>query len=264
MRRVSKYNRKSQSTNFWQSYSDMMAALLLVFVLVLAGTMFQAQKNFEKKEQELQAERFKVEQQQKELKIEQEKAKEQEKTIKEQAAQLEKILGVRIDIIDKLKAAFEGSSTGITVDSNTGAISFDSNILFKTSKYDLQTNGKSFLNDFFPKYMDIILDDEISDYIAEIIIEGHTDDRSDYLYNLELSQNRAFAVAQYCLDDKTTMFTGNKLEKVRSLVTANGRSFYELIYYDNGKVNRAASRRVEIQFRLKDDEMIQTLIETIK
>lgn len=103
-----------------------------------------------------------------------------------------------------------------------------------------------------------------TEYLSRYLCSIVYDDRSDYLYNLELSQNRAFAVAQYCLDDKTTMFTGNKLEKVRSLVTANGRSFYELIYYDNGKVNRAASRRVEIQFRLKDDEMIQTLIETIK
>ena len=250
MRRTYNYSKKEHTESFWQSYSDMMGALLLVFVLVLAAIMFTAQKNYELKELELQEKKKQIE--------------EQEKTIQNQAEQLEKILGVRTEIIAKLKNAFEDSSTGITVDSDTGAISFDSNILFKTSEYNLQPSGEQFLNYFFPKYMDIILDEEIADYIAEIIIEGHTDDINGYLYNLELSQNRAFEVAKFCLDDNTTMFRDELLEKVRSLVTANGRAFYELVYYDPGKINREASRRVEIQFRLKDDEMIQELMDVIK
>ena len=250
MRRTYNYSKKEHTESFWQSYSDMMGALLLVFVLVLAAIMFTAQKNYELKELELQEKKKQIE--------------EQEKTIQNQAEQLEKILGVRTEIIAKLKNAFEDSSTGITVDSDTGAISFDSNILFKTSEYNLQPSGEQFLNYFFPKYMDIILDEEIADYIAEIIIEGHTDDINGYLYNLELSQNRAFEVAKFCLDDNTTMFRDELLEKVRSLVTANGRAFYELVYYDTGKINREASRRVEIQFRLKDDEMIQELMDVIK
>ena len=41
-----KYTRKSEDeeTTYWLSYSDMMAALLLVFVLIISFTMMQAKK----------------------------------------------------------------------------------------------------------------------------------------------------------------------------------------------------------------------------
>ena len=37
-------------------------------------------------------------------------------------------------------------------------------------------------------------------YLAEIIIDGYTDTDGDYSYNLQLSQQRSLAVAQYLLD----------------------------------------------------------------
>ena len=42
-------------------------------------------------------------------------------------------------------------------------------------------------------------------------------------------------------------------------LTANGRSESNLILDENGNENSDASRRVEVKFRLKDDEMIQEL-----
>ena len=54
-------NNASQSENhelsFWQSYSDMMAAMLLVFVLVLSGTLLQTQKVFEEKHGEIEVDK---------------------------------------------------------------------------------------------------------------------------------------------------------------------------------------------------------------
>lgn len=70
-----------------------------------------------------------------------------------------------------------------------------------------------------------------------------------------MSQKRAFAVSEYCLGD-SKMFSGKKLETVREMVTANGRSYYELKRNANGKVDANASRRVEIKFRLTEEEMI--------
>jgi len=45
----------------------------------------------------------------------------------------------------------------------------------------------------------------------------------------------------------------------------NGRSFSEPIYKNGnaGEVDMAASRRVEIKFRLKEDEMIEKISEII-
>jgi chemotaxis protein MotB len=44
-------------------------------------------------------------------------------------------------------------------------------------------------------------DEQIKKNISRIVIEGHTDDEGSYLYNLELSQERAFNVAKYIYSD---------------------------------------------------------------
>lgn len=41
MRRYTKRNKNGEKLNFWLSYSDMMAALLLVFILILSCTLLE-------------------------------------------------------------------------------------------------------------------------------------------------------------------------------------------------------------------------------
>ena len=240
-------NNASQSENhelsFWQSYSDMMAAMLLVFVLVLSGTLLQTQKVFEEKQKELNA---------------------QEELIEQQQDKLNKIIGVRGNIVDTLKTEFGGTNLSISVDSQTGSITFDSNLLFETDKYDLSPEGKQFLHEFLPKYFDAILTDEFRDYIAEIIIEGHTDTDGGYMYNLQLSQNRALAVASYCLSDEQNIFSAQERDELRKIITANGKSWSDPVYSSDGRdIDKNASRRVEIKFRLKDDEMVKEMAEIL-
>ncbi len=261
--------REPEEINFWQSYSDMMAALLLLFVLIIAvsvsmmtratETYNERKKELEYKENELKLSNMKIISYESELKEKEKELNKQKIAFQKQQIQLDKLIGVRKELIEKLRKVFEGTSMGVSVDSETGAISFNSKILFDFGKYDLKRTGIDFLNKFFPQYFEVILDKEISNYVAEVIIEGHTDNVGTYLYNLELSQKRAFAVSEYCLRDDTKMFTGEKLNIIRKLVTANGRSFYELKYDKNGKIDQDASRRVEIKFRLKEEDMIKEM-----
>ena len=51
-----------------------------------------------------------------------------------------------------------------------------------------------------------------------------------------------------------------ELEKVLSTV---GKSFSEPVYKADGSVDAAASRRVEILFRLRDEEMIREMMEIL-
>jgi chemotaxis protein MotB len=53
------------------------------------------------------------------------------------------------------------------------------------------------------------------------------------------------------------------LARVRSLVSVGGRSWSTPIYNDDGTVNADASRRVEIKFRLSDEEMINQLLDVL-
>ena len=146
----------------------------------------------------------------------------------------------------------------------TGAITLDSSILYDYNSSNLSKDGQSTLKDFLPKYFDVVLSDKYIDYISEIIIEGHTDTVGSYTYNLNLSQARAESVASYCFGDGQSLFSDSLLDQIRSLVTVSGRSWSHPIYNADGTVNQDASRRVEIKFRLSDEEMISQMLSVLE
>ena len=109
-----------------------------------------------------------------------------------------------------------------------------------------------------PVYFRILLDnEEIRKELGEIIIEGHTDDISSYIYNLKLSQDRSFNVVKFLMSDE---FEYKNKKLLIKYLTANGKSFSNLIYKE-GEVDRDSSRRVEFKFKLKEEE---TLLEIKK
>ena len=118
-------------------------------------------------------------------------------------------------------------------------------------------------------YLDVLLQDSFRDYIAEIIIEGHTDTDGSYEMNMELSHGRAYSVAKFCMDPRNGL-AEDKIEQLRGLLTVNGRSYSNPIYEKDAAgnatqdIDMAASRRVEIKFRLKEDEMIEKIAEVLR
>lgn len=58
---------------------------------------------------------------------------------------------------------------------------------------------------------------------------------SGYMYNLGLSQDRALSVVEYCLSDSS--LSKEQKEQLRSVITANGRSFSNPVYDADGKVD---------------------------
>lgn len=252
---MARRKRKStdEETSYWLSYSDMMAALLLIFVLIISFTMLQSKRQYEEKERELLAQQNVIGEQQEQL----DKQKDQ---MQEQQEQLDKIIGIKSALITALRDEFDGSELKVSVDSQTGAITFDASVLFDKGKYEIKEEGKNFLDLFLPRYFSVLLKNDFHQYVSEIIIEGHTDTTADYLYNLELSQQRALAVAKYCLDEKSSSIPKEQIDQLQKIMTANGRSFSNPIYKEDGSVDMDASRRVEFKFRLKDEEMVEEMV----
>ena len=119
------------------------------------------------------------------------------------------------------------------------------------------------MKDLIPRYLDVLMQDQYSDYIAEIIIEGHTDTNGGYQHNMQLSAGRAQSVAKFCMDTDNGL-SEEEVEKLQSVLTVNGRASSDPIYVAGStEVDMAASRRVEIKFRLKEDEMIQRIAEVL-
>ena len=290
--------RRGEETSYWLSYSDMMAGLLLTFVLIIAFTMLHARMDYDEKQLqlagkaeeliasavELDKEREIVSNQQEQLNAQEEALAEQgkkiaiqEETLKEQHELLNKleavmseqqqklddIIGVRKEIVEELSKEFGDSDLKVTVDEKTGAITFDSSILFDYNKSVITPSGKEFLAEFMPRYADVLLGSKYKNNISEIIIEGHTDTEGKYMFNLQLSQRRALAVAEYCLSDDSDILKKNQLEEMRAIVSATGRSYSNPIYGPDGEVDMDASRRVEILFRLKDEEMVREMMEIL-
>lgn len=241
---------EEEETSYWLSYSDMMAALLLIFILIISFTLMQSKSQYESKQAELEKQ--------------QEIIKEQEQLLNEQQKELDRIAGIRSDLVMALRDEFTDSSLNIKIDEKTGAITFDAGILFNVADYELTEEGKAFLKEFLPKYCNVLLDDKYNDYVSEIIIEGHTDTNGSYIYNLELSQQRAFSVAKYCLAEGNGIISSEEMEMLRTLLTANGKSYSNPVYKEDGSVDLDASRRVEILFRLQDEEMIDEMMGILK
>ena len=250
--------KKEENVSYWQSYSDMMAALLLIFVLVIAVAIVALNDykgKLAEQNEELLARQDLLEKQADEyLKLKEE--------LEEKQAEIDKIIGVKQEIIEALNQEFSKEEIAINIDQQTGAIVFDASILYDRSKSELKGEGIQFLDRFLPIYIGVLFSSEFKDDIAEIIIEGHTDTDSGYMYNLGLSQDRALSVVEYCLSDSS--LSKEQKEQLRSVITANGRSFSNPVYDADGKVNLTKSRRVEVKFRLKDEEMIQDYIFTMK
>ena len=302
-----RHKRKAYTEHsYWQSYSDMMAALLLMFILIISITLMiykQKTTDLEKTQEELNLAseelelaridlenyRLEIENSQKELEnsyiMLQEAYEEAALTQEELAAayleienanleiqkandelamtksDLQDIVGIRTDIIGELQSKFNNSS--MSVDAQTGSITFLADVLFSVDSAVLNSSSKATLKEVIPMYLGVLLQDEYMEYIAEIIIEGHTDTDGSYEHNVELSSNRAQAVAKFCLDSDNGLSEA-EVEKLRSVMTINGRSFSSPIYEADGiTVDMEASRRVEIKFRLKEDEMIQKIAEIL-
>ena len=176
--------------------------------------------------------------------------------------ELKDIVGIRTDIIGALQSAFSNST--MKVDAQTGSITFSSDVLFRYNSASLTADSRETLKNIIPMYLDVLLQDQFRGYIAEIIIEGHTDTDGSYQSNMELSYARANAVADFCLDKRNGLSEA-KTEQLQKLLTVNGKSWSNPVYQKDAsgnptqEVDMLASRRVEIKFRLKEDEMIEKI-----
>lgn len=186
----------------------------------------------------------------------------QQEVLGNQQKQIDELLGLRTAIIKDLSQALADANISANVDKQTGDILLDSRLLFETGRDQLAEAGREELRRLIPVYLKVLLRPEYRDYVAEIIIEGHTDSKGSYTFNLQLSQQRALSVATFCLEMQE--LAPDQRALLENILTAKGRSYADRIFNADGSENMEASRRVEIKFRLKDSEMIQRMNEILK
>ncbi len=251
----------------WRSYSDMMAGLLLLFILVMSIALVSFQKSYEAevqaRKEEVQARKEEVQARKKQEALSKE-MEEQKKIMEEQQEKIDKIIGIKAELIANLNGEFQANNLNVRIDEDTGAIIFDANVLFAYNDSTLTEEGKNMLNIMLPIYCKTLLQDKYLPYLSQIMIDGFTDSKGSFEFNLDLSQRRALAVARHLLNIEHTFLNDQESAVLESKLSANGRSKNNLIYDEQGNENADVSRRVEVKFRLTDEEMIRELQEILE
>ena len=218
-----------KSTDQWMSISDMMSGLMLIFMFIAISFMIQVQEDKDKM---------------KEIAITYSKDKKE----------------LNYDLKQEFSNDLERWEAEITDDN---VFIFNSpHVLFDIGEHKIRNNFKSILDDFFPRYINVLTSKKYINEIDEIRVEGHTSDtwgsskssEEIYLENMWLSQNRANNVLAYCysINNSTVKDNTKWLEKT---FRANGMAFAKM------RETAVKSRRVEFKIKMKTEEKIYKILQ---
>ena len=233
----------SKSSN-WLSFSDLMTGLMVIFMFVAISYIMEVEKAQESM-------RYAIVDYQ----------------------------DTKVAIKNKLQSAFEREFKEWDMELGEDlSIRFTNpNVMFAIGKSEITPYFKSVLDQFLPRYFNILLDEDFTDKIKEIRIEGHTDDaplrldaldEEGYMGNIFLSQERAANVLYHFR--KMGYFKNLPLikkEKLQYWITANGLSYGRTLddnkqeTYSTGlPINRKNSRRVEFRIITTSEAVVEEII----
>jgi len=200
--------RQEGESPFWISFSDLMLALMVLFLLVMAVTLISVTQDVTSAEQR---------------KIQREKdIKELMSTIREESRDFPEV----------------------KVNESTFRIDLGDVVRFDSGRSDIQPNGARFLRRYVPVLLKAQASDLGKQWIRRIVVEGFTDQDGTYLYNLGLSLDRSRRVVcvlfSPSFSDETPLNEAQK-RQIRDLFLVGGYSFNSM------KASKEASRRVELK-----------------
>lgn len=174
----------------WESISDLMTGLMVIFLFVCLGFLYQLNQN-----------------------------KMDYNLVKDQ---------IYADLNEEFKPD-EIARWGTRIDKDNLTVTFiEPSVFFASGSSQVNPHFQQVLNDFFPRYIKVL--QKYSDHIVEVRIEGNAslewngdvNSPEAYFYNMKLSQDRAFNVLTY-------VYTINSAAKYRpwlkDKLRANGASY---------------------------------------
>lgn len=214
---------RRDNDNIWQSISDVMTGLMVIFLFVCMGFLFQ---------------------------------------LKETVNRYDRVKNlIHQDLIDEFKPE-EMARLGARFDEDELRVIFVSpTVFFAAGDSTVNPQFQTVLAEFFPRYFKVL--EKYSDEIVEVRIEGNAslewsgdvNSNDAYFYNMKLSQDRAFNVLQYIFT-LNTMQTPEKRQWLVDKLRANGASFSKA---DSRNAN--ASRCVEISIRRNAEKELNRINE---
>lgn len=194
---------------------------------------------------------------------------------------LAEYIDARENLHDKLVDRFKSDTARweMTIGRDLSLRFTNPNVLFETGSWDLTPAFRAILDEFLPRYFDILLTDSLRNDISEIRIEGHTDPTpyptlspDPYIANIILSQRRSLSVLQYFRAMPSFQkYTPEQKATLEYWLTANGLSYGRTLdrenqlTHDSGEpVDYDKSRRVEFRIITTSEGMIERFVKKIE
>lgn len=224
--------------NVWLSVSDLMTGLMIIFLFVAVAYMIKVDDN---------------------------------------QSVLTEYVEIKTKLHDRLVNEFKGDTAKwqMTIGRDLSMKFKNPQVLFETGSYQLTPAFCEILDEFIPKYLDILLKDTLSDKIREIRIEGHTDDvpapqfgQDPFMANIKLSQLRSYSVLEYIRNMESYKgYTDEQRKRLEFWFTANGLSYGKAIDADgeyivdsNKPIDKERSRRVELRIVTSGEELLENFV----
>lgn len=235
----------NKKDNFWIPYADLMTVLMVVFLFISIAYMGLLQLDEKKKDKLF-------------------------KDYKE----------TKVSLYNDLNTEFKNDfkKWDLELDKDLSIKFTNPQVLFKSGASAITPKFQEILTSFFPKYLTIVLQDKYKGKIAEIRIEGHTDNIAihetddPYIDNIKLSQDRSRNVLQFLR--KLPYYKNLSPEKEQVLqfwITANGLSYgrtldsnKKLNYISKNKVDIEKSRRVEFKIVTSSEILVDEVLKQMK
>ena len=201
---------------FWVTMTDLMTALVLIFIVLFFYSYINGY--YEKMHSELEQKRASIA---------------LESTLKEQ----------QIDaLVDEI--------TGVVKISDLELFNINSYTLSERGKQYLNKFVPAYFNSIFSnEYMRENIDKIIiQGHTDSQLYKGLSSEDAQYMKNMELSLRRAYEVANYMI---TTPYNKKNSAQLRKMIVVEGAS-YSTPIMENGKENYSKSRRVELKIIMKN------------
>lgn len=251
---IRNHSLREEENPFSLSLGDLMAAILMIFVLLLSATLLMLREEYNKKTQ---------------LAEETRQAAEETRRRAEEIQKIARMYNLlKVELFDDLYQEFRSDLErwNAILDRETLSVRFqEPDVLFGRGEAEIKPAFQAILDDFFPRYIRILSIPKYKENIEEIRIEGHTssewinesDPTRSYFKNMELSQNRTRSVLEYVLQ----LVHDEQRDWCQRLITANGLSSSKLIQMASGEEDKDRSRRVEFRVRTNADVQIGRMLE---
>lgn len=222
-------------TTNWLSLADMMTGLMLVFLLISILFISQTQ------------------------------------------AVIQKHRATKSEIYQELKDSFKikQEEWQMVIREDLTIVFNNPKALFKQDSSVITNDYKRILDEFIPIYIGIINKEKYKDSIREVIIGGHTANKSDkyntYIDTIELSQDRARAILKYIMSKPSYSKIDNlDKDKLKFWFAANGYGLGRAVdssggfIYDTNENVSPKSRRVEFRIVTNSEQLVDEIFKSIK